>query len=122
MVDLVTDARTAIDWKVLDRVCAEDSALLVRLLDAFLEDGAKDAADLRRVLESGDLAETSRVAHRIYGAAKTIGAGELARLSHALDAACLAGQAGRVAELAPRVRAHFAAVTELIVAQRRCIG
>ncbi len=109
---------TVIDWAVLGQVCGSDEALLQRLLEAFLEDGQKDATDLARALESGDLAEVSRVAHRIYGAALTAGAPELAKVSLSLDVASLAGEMRHVAELGPQVRDQFAAVTELIVLRR----
>jgi HPt (histidine-containing phosphotransfer) domain-containing protein len=107
-----------VDWKVLGGVCGDDEALLHRLLDAFLIDGQQDDADLARALAEGDMPEVSRVAHRIYGAARTAGALELAEISHALDTAALAGQAGRVAELGPRVRESFAIVTASIRARQ----
>jgi HPt (histidine-containing phosphotransfer) domain-containing protein len=106
-----------VDWTVLGHVCGRDEGLLVRLLEAFLEDGQKDSDDLARALEVGDLAEVSRVAHRIYGAAKTVGATDLAQVSRLLDDAGLAGQAARVAELGPQVRDQFAALTEVIRAR-----
>jgi HPt (histidine-containing phosphotransfer) domain-containing protein len=108
-----------VDWAVLGRICGDDDALLYRLLDAFLADGQKDDADLARAVATGDMQEVSRVAHRIYGAARTAGAVELAEISHALDVASLAGQAERVAELGPRVRECFAIVTALIRARQQ---
>lgn len=110
---------TIIDWAVLGQICGSDEALLQRFLEAFLADGRKDATDLARALESGNLTEISRVAHRIYGAALTAGAAELARVSLSLDVASLAGETLHVAELGPRVRDQFAVVTELIVSRRR---
>jgi HPt (histidine-containing phosphotransfer) domain-containing protein len=103
-----------VDPAVLGSVCGGDEALLQRLLDAFLFDGEKDEADLARAVASGDLPEVSRVAHRIYGAARTVGARELAEVSHALDCAALAGHAGSVGELGPQVSERFAAVTAWI--------
>ena len=107
-----------IDWTVLRQICGRDEGLLSRLLEAFLEDGQKDDDDLGRALAVGDLAEVSRVAHRIYGAARTVGAEDLAEISRSLDAAGLAGHAERVAELGPEVRSRFAEVTELIRSRR----
>lgn len=107
-----------VDWAVLGSVCGGDEALLQRLLQAFLDDGHKDDLDLARALAAGDLPEVSRVAHRIYGAARTVGARELAEISLALDSAGLAGHASRVAELGPQVSQRFAAVTEAIRSRR----
>jgi HPt (histidine-containing phosphotransfer) domain-containing protein len=115
---LSSHAPPIVDWAVLGRVCGDDDALLRRLLDAFLADGEKDDADLARAVAAGDMQEVSRVAHRIYGAARTVGAVELAEISHALDAAGLARQAGRVAQLGPLVRERFAIVTALIRARQ----
>jgi HPt (histidine-containing phosphotransfer) domain-containing protein len=114
---LSSHAPETVDWAVLGSVCGDDDALLRRLLDAFLADGEKDDADLARAVAAGDMQEVSRVAHRIYGAARTVGAVELAEISHALDTAGLAGQAGRVAELGPLVRERFAIVTAAIRAR-----
>jgi HPt (histidine-containing phosphotransfer) domain-containing protein len=114
----VGKAVQVVDWAVLGSICGDDEALLLRLLDAFLDDGQKDETDLARAIAAGNLSEISRVAHRIYGAARTVGARELAVVSQALDAAALAGNASRVAELAPRVSEHFAAVTAAIRARQ----
>jgi HPt (histidine-containing phosphotransfer) domain-containing protein len=111
--------RQVVDWAVLEGVCTGDEGLLLRLLDAFLVDGEKDDADLACAIASGDMPEVSRVAHRIYGAARTVGAVELAEISHALDAAGLAGHAGLVAELGPQVRERYAAVTAMIRARQQ---
>lgn len=118
-VGLRSPGPEGVDWAVLGSICGDDEALLHRLLDAFLIDGEKDEADLASAMAAGDMQEISRVAHRIYGAARTVGAVELAEISHALDVAGLAGQAARVAELGPLVRERFATVTALIRARQK---
>lgn len=118
-VGVKSPGRGAVNWEVLGSICGDDEALLRRLLDAFLVDGEQDEEDLARAVAAGDMQEVSRVAHRIYGAARTVGAVELAEISYALDAAGLAGQTGRVAELGPRVREHFAIVTAAIRARQQ---
>jgi HPt (histidine-containing phosphotransfer) domain-containing protein len=107
-----------IDWAVLGRVCGADEGLLRRLLEAFVIDGQKDVDDLGQALAGGDLKRVGDVAHRVYGAALTVGAADLARASRALDIASCAGQRERVAELGPRVLDQFAALTRTIAARR----
>ncbi len=68
---------------------AEGEALVIRLVDIFVADLARQLAELVRAIEVGDWVQLGRRAHSLGGAASTLGAARLAGLLSRLE---LAGQ------------------------------
>jgi CheY-like chemotaxis protein/HPt (histidine-containing phosphotransfer) domain-containing protein len=92
----------------------EDTAAVLR---DFLEATAHDLAVLGKTREDGDIPAVTRQAHKIKGAARLVGASELAHAAGELEAA---GQAGEWAGILPLV-AHVETAAErlkLFVAER----
>jgi HPt (histidine-containing phosphotransfer) domain-containing protein len=92
---------------------AETSAVLRDFLDAT----AQDLAQLAQAREGGDIPAIAHQAHKIKGAARLVGAIELAHAAAELEAA---GHAGEWAGILPLV-AHVDTAAErlkLFVAQR----
>ena len=80
-----------IDTDVL-RVLARDAGEVHALLREFLASTDQDLVVLDTAQAAGDLAAIGRQAHRIKGAARLVGAGEIAATAEALEAAARAEQ------------------------------
>ena len=96
------DAPSPLDTGVLAPLTDGDPAQLRALLDDFLGSTARDLAALEAAQDSGDDAAVRRQAHRIKGAARLVGALELAAAADALEADCTdpARRAPRITDVA----------------------
>lgn len=93
-----------------------------RLFEGFLRTNASDLAALRSAVETHDTAEVARLAHRVRGAAQTLGALALLRACHELEENALVEEPrstlmlnlddvlARSAELEQRLRSRMAAL------------
>jgi PAS domain S-box-containing protein len=105
----------ALDPAVLDELTGGDDAEARALLDDFLSSVADDLGQLEACRGAGDLHGLTRQAHKIKGAARIVGAGELAEAAAQLEAVGRAGDwtgvlplSAGVATAAERLRLHVA--------------
>jgi HPt (histidine-containing phosphotransfer) domain-containing protein len=92
-----------IDEAVLAGLTRGDAAETRELLDDFLASTTADLAALEAARDAGDLAGVTREAHKMKGAARSIGAGELGEAADALETAGRAQDAAHVPALAADV-------------------
>ena len=78
---------TPLDKSVLDELTGGDAKENRELLDDFLAATDSDTAAMQRARELGDLLQLGREAHKIKGAAKLVGAVELAHAATELELA-----------------------------------
>ena len=78
---------TPLDKSVLDELTGGDVKENRALLDDFLKATEQDTAAMQRAREQGDLVQLGREAHKIKGAAKLVGAIELAHAAAELELA-----------------------------------
>jgi signal transduction histidine kinase/CheY-like chemotaxis protein/HPt (histidine-containing phosphotransfer) domain-containing protein len=104
-----------LDPAVLDALAGGNPGEVRALLDDFLASTALDIAELESAREAGEFAEITRQAHKIKGAARMVGAVELAQSADLLEGAARAGDWPLVAPLATdlvtaveRLRRHVA--------------
>ena len=91
-----------IDLSQLDNIAADDSEK-TEILHEFLTQTRMDFAELQTALDKRDIPATLRIAHRIKGSSRMVGAGELASVCMAME------QAGRQGSL----EVAMTAITEL---------
>lgn len=106
-----------LDFDVLRELSGDDHAEAGAVLRDFLDATAHDIAQLARSREAGDIPAITRQAHKIKGAARLVGASELAHAATDLEAS---GQAGEWSGILPLV-AHVETAAErlkLFVAER----
>lgn len=89
-----------IDAQVLSGLVHGDAVETRALLDDFLASTHADLATLQAARTAGDLPGVTREAHKIKGAARSIGAGELGHAAEALETAGRAQEAAAVPALA----------------------
>ena len=89
-----------IDEAVLAGLTHGDVAETRELLDDFMASTTTDLATLEAARAAGDLPAVTREAHKIKGAARSIGAGELGEAADALETAGRAQDAAHVPALA----------------------
>lgn len=75
----------AIDRGVLDEITGGDAREARQLIDEFLASTESDLLALEHAFERGDRAGAAHEAHRIKGAARLVGAGELAQQAAAIE-------------------------------------
>ena len=90
----------ALDPAVLADLTAGDAADTRALLDDFLGSTGEDLAQLEALRSGGDLHGMTRQAHKIKGAARLVGALELAAAAEVLESAGRAGDWASVLPLA----------------------
>ncbi len=73
-----------------------DPVQLADVYRAFLEADSPTAEQMSAAYASGDTEELRRLAHKLKSAARTVGAGMLASICEAVEAACAAGDASRI--------------------------
>ena len=109
-----------LDAAVLDELTGGDPGEAHALLADFLASTAEDLALLERRREGGDLHGLTRQAHKVKGAARLVGAMELAEAAAQLEAA---GRGGDWAQVLPRaVDVHTAAERLRLEIERRWPG
>jgi HPt (histidine-containing phosphotransfer) domain-containing protein len=70
----------------LEELTGGDPELAAILIGDFLESSVADAAALSTALDRLDAEDVRRQAHRIKGAARIVGAGDVARVAESLEA------------------------------------
>ena len=92
-----------LDPATLDALTGGDASETRALLDDFLASTADDLAGLAQAQAGGDLVAVTRQAHKIKGAARIVGAIELAEAAGQLEAAARADERPALAALAADV-------------------
>jgi two-component system, sensor histidine kinase and response regulator len=82
-------------------------ALVGRLLESFLARIPLDLADLRTAFHQGDAARALRVAHRLKGAAATVGSSGMVSLCEQLERRACAGTVSPAGDLLPLLEQEF---------------
>jgi two-component system, sensor histidine kinase and response regulator len=82
-------------------------ALIRRLLESFLARIPVDLADLRTAFHHGDAARALRVAHRLKGAAATVGSSGMVSLCEQLELRARAGTMPPAGDLLPLLEEEF---------------
>jgi two-component system sensor histidine kinase/response regulator len=90
------------------------SALFGTLVDCFLASGPADLADLRAAIQRGDATAVDQIAHRLKGAAGTLGGAGLVRLCQELEALTSAGGFPPTGDLLWRLEQEFDRVTSVL--------
>jgi CheY-like chemotaxis protein len=85
-------------------------ALVGRLLECFLARIPVELADLRTAFHHGDAARALRVAHRLKGAAATVGSGGMVSLCEQLELRARAGTVRPAGDLLPLLEQEFGRV------------
>jgi HPt (histidine-containing phosphotransfer) domain-containing protein len=108
---------TPLDASVLDVLTGGSREAAREVLDDFLATTARDVSALIAARDRGDLAQLAREAHKIKGASRLVGAGELALAASELELAAqhsdwpqLLPLSADVATAADRLRMHVQAV------------
>ena len=83
----VSGAPLALDASVLEQLTGGDRGEMRALLDDFLDSCGRDLQAMQQAREAGDNAQLAREAHKIKGAARLVGAGELALAASELELA-----------------------------------
>jgi signal transduction histidine kinase/HPt (histidine-containing phosphotransfer) domain-containing protein len=91
---------------LLDRVRG-DRGLARKLVDAFLADMPGQLAALRGAVSAGSLPEAAARAHRIRGAAATVGGNTMRELARRIELAGHAADRARLDELVPALEAEL---------------
>jgi CheY-like chemotaxis protein/HPt (histidine-containing phosphotransfer) domain-containing protein/anti-sigma regulatory factor (Ser/Thr protein kinase) len=89
-----------LDPSVLDALTGGNHADVRALLDDFLASTAQDMAELDVARNAGEFVELTRQAHKVKGAARMVGAVEMAQCADQLEGAARAGDWSSVAPLA----------------------
>ncbi|MGH9280787.1 MAG: Hpt domain-containing protein [Acidimicrobiales bacterium] len=76
-----------IDHEVLDELTGGDTELAAGILVDYVESSSADLAALRDALAAGNQDDVRRHAHRLKGAARTVGAAHVGALASRLEAA-----------------------------------
>ena len=82
-------------------------ALVSRLVESFLDRIPVDLADLRAALDQGDTVRVARVAHRLRGAAATVGSSGMVTLCEQLEVLAHTGSAPMTGELLYHLENEF---------------
>jgi HPt (histidine-containing phosphotransfer) domain-containing protein len=112
----VSGAPVPLDPTVLDALTGGSRSATREVLDDFLGATASDLRALAAARDAGDTEAVAREAHKIKGASRLVGAGELAEAAAALEAAAKAADwpqvlplSADVATAADRLRMHVEA-------------
>lgn len=99
-------APPAIDRSVLGEWLGGDDVAIDELLAVFGDSVRSEAERMHDLLAAGDLAELAKAAHRLRGAALSMGARRLAAAAAAMDAAAQANDPAACAAGFPDMRAR----------------
>jgi len=116
-----TPAGTALDPSALDTLLAlvgGEQALLLELIDSFLQETPPLVAALRRSLEEGDAERLRRAAHTLKSSSRDFGANQLSESARALEAMGKAGALAEAAALVAQVEAQYPQVQAALEAVR----
>ena len=101
-------AGSPLDYTVLDGLSSGDRATSLDILRDFQDTMRSDVAGLGPLVDQGDLADLTRLAHRIKGASAMVGARALADAAKALESRARAGESQHLARALAAVEAAFA--------------
>ncbi len=104
--------------RALSELLGGDREALAEIVDAFLDEGPKRLAELRRGAEQGDAALAGRAAHTLKSNGLTFGAVELASLCRRLEVAARANELAGSHDLIDRVDVQWALVLRELTALR----
>jgi two-component system, NarL family, sensor histidine kinase EvgS len=108
------DAEAGLDGAVLDELTGGDPALTASVLSDFVATSRDDLRALADAVAAHDPEQVRRQAHRIAGAARIVGAGELATLAKRIEGA--PDDWARLHSLVARLDAALAKVAETVPA------
>jgi CheY-like chemotaxis protein len=112
-------ADAAVDVGVLAEVTGGDAELAASLVDDFVESTRLDLQALDEALAVADLDEARRRAHRIKGAARTVGAHTMVELAQQIESEAASGCAApQLMPLAARLSDAFADCESAMVSMR----
>jgi|GEM_PF-708621 len=101
-----------IDREQLEELFGDDEQMLAEVLSEFLAASRTVGADLRIALGEGRMDEARRAAHKLAGAAKSVGAVALAEVADAIEIAVLRGH--ELGDLETRVQGEMGRVTAFV--------
>jgi HPt (histidine-containing phosphotransfer) domain-containing protein len=96
----------------------DEPGFLRELIDLFLEDVPARIAEIEQSLANRDAVLLTRAAHTIKGSCSNFGAGELARVSLAMELQGKSAAFAAAADTLPSLRAEYAQVVEALKAYR----
>jgi signal transduction histidine kinase/CheY-like chemotaxis protein/HPt (histidine-containing phosphotransfer) domain-containing protein len=103
----------AIDPQVLAEIAGGDAALARELLDQFMRVNQEDARAFSEAFDARDIAGITHAAHRMKGAARTVGAEAFAAICDRLEAAGRAGDWESIYALVPPFGVQLARLESL---------
>jgi HPt (histidine-containing phosphotransfer) domain-containing protein len=118
--DRQTSATRAIfDGQALMKRVMGDRILAGKLIAGFLREVPNQLANLRKLLDKGDLPGLRLQAHTVKGAAATLSAGELRDSANAMHEAATADDLEGSVELLPRMEEQFKQLRAVLNSQSR---
>ena len=113
------EAPLASDFGALEELVMGDNTLREELLEEFRRTNADDLKTAARAVDSVSIDDLRRAAHRIKGAARTVGSARLADAAGLLERAAQAGDWQRVADAWPSLRQECERLDARIARQNR---
>jgi hypothetical protein len=80
---------------------------LADLIPGFMERRREDVARLRKLLACGDMGQIRMCGHSMKGTGSGYGFGEISAIGSEIEQAAVAGEDGRISELADRLEAYL---------------
>ena len=99
-----------------------DAAVVVELIDLFLQDAPARLAQAGAALGANKAAEAGEAAHSLKGSARNLRAGQLAKACEALEKMGKTGSLDDAATLLGQVEAELQKVTTLLEQQKKALG
>ena len=99
-----------IDMSVIEELLEMDdgeAGLLTDLIEMFLDDGITHVETIQAGLQSGDLEEVMRAAHRLKGSSGNLGLAQLSVVADRLQVAGRGGEATNASELFAELQPLF---------------
>ena len=100
----------AVDLAQLRELTGGDTAMERTVLAEFLRSSQEDAAELHAALASRDIAKATRIAHRLKGAAASVGAHGLRRTCDEIESAGRAAEVAAASHALPALDAEIARI------------
>jgi len=99
-----------------------DTAVVVELIDLFLQDAPARLAQAGAALDANKAAEAGEAAHSLKGSARNLRAGQLAKACEALEKMGKTGSLDDAETLLGQVEAELQKVTTLLEQQKKALG
>tara|TARA_B100000678_G_scaffold153252_1_gene127993 strand:+ start:2109 stop:5243 length:3135 start_codon:yes stop_codon:yes gene_type:complete len=99
-----------------------DAAVVVELIDLFLQDAPARLAQAGAALDANKAAEAGEAAHSLKGSARNLRAGQLAKACEALEKMGKTGSLDDAETLLGQVEAELQKVTTLLEQQKKALG